>query len=278
MTPEERLRRIPGFSQAAIIRQISAGPVSDGFLVEHGDGQYVLRIDRPTAATLGLDRDAEATIVAAMGEQGMGPRLNFADPVAGVLLTEYLSGHSWSVGELRQPENLQRLGSLLKRLHGLPAIGKPFALRSNLTHYAGMVSTAEAQQMAGEADVLLRRLSADDSRLCLCHNDLTSANILDSQSLHLIDWEYAAIGDPCFDLATIIQHHGLTEEQAEGLLAAYQGPVSDEDRHHLGRYRRLYDRVLALWLLALGCSMDLSREQAEQLAGVRARIAQGPLL
>jgi len=31
-------------------------------------------------------------------------------------------------------------------------------------------------------------------------------------------------------------------------------------------------------LLALGCSMDLSREQAEQLAGVRARIAQGPLL
>lgn len=278
MTPEESLRQIPGFSQAPIVRQIAAGPVSDGFLVEHAGGQYVLRIDRPIAATLGLDRDAEATIAGAMGEQGIGPRLEFADPGSGVLVSEYLPGRSWVVSDLDDPENLRRLAGMLRRLHGLQAIGKPFALRSNLTHYAGMVSTAEAQQMAGEADVLLRRLSADDSRLCLCHNDLNSANILDSGSLHLIDWEYAAIGDPCFDLATVIQHHGLTEEQAEGLLTAYQGPVSDEDRHHLGRYRRVYDRLLALWLLALGCSMDLALEQAEQLAGARARIAQGPLL
>jgi thiamine kinase-like enzyme len=179
---------------------------------------------------------------------------------------------------LDDPENLRRLAGLLRRLHGMQPIGKPFALRSNLTHYAGLVATAEAQRIAGEADILLRRLSADDSRLCLCHNDLTSANILDSGSLRLIDWEYAAIGDPCFDLATVIQHHGLTEEQVEGLLTAYQGSVSDEDRHHLGRYGRLYDRVLALWLLALGCTMDLAPEQADQLAGVRARIAQGPLL
>jgi thiamine kinase len=278
MTPEESLRQIPGFSQAPIVRQIAAGPVSDGFLVEHAGGQYVLRIDRPIAATLGLDRDAEATIAGAMGEQGIGPRLEFADPGSGVLVSEYLPGRSWVVSDLDDPENLRRLAGMLRRLHGLQAIGKPFALRSNLTHYAGLVGTAEAQQMAGEADVLLRRLSADDSRLCLCHNDLNSANILDSGSLHLIDWEYAAIGDPCFDLATVIQHHGLTEEQAEGLLTAYQGPVSDEDRHHLGRYRRVYDRLLALWLLALGCSMDLALEQAEQLAGVRARIAQGPLL
>ncbi len=278
MTQEERLRRIPGFSQAAIVRQISVGPVSDGFLVEHGGTEYVLRIDRPIAATLGLDRHAEATVAAAMGEQGIGPRLEFADPGTGVLVTEYLPGRSWSVSDLDDPGNLRRLAGLLRRLHGMQAIGKPFALRSNLTHYAGLVGTAEAQQIAGEADVLLRRLSADDSRLCLCHNDLTSANILDSGSLHLIDWEYAAIGDPCFDLATVIQHHALTEEQAEGLLTAYQGPVSDEDRHHLGRYGRLYDRVLALWLLALGCCTGLDSEQAEQLATVRARIAQGPLL
>ena len=82
MTPEESLRRIPGFSQAAIIRQISAGPVSDGFLVEHGGSQYVLRIDRPTAAALGLDRDAEATIVAAMVVLGLSW-------LSGVLLTRY---------------------------------------------------------------------------------------------------------------------------------------------------------------------------------------------
>lgn len=278
MTPEESLHRIPGFSEAVIARQISVGPVSDGFLVELAGSRYVLRLDRPIATTLGLDRDAEATIAAAMGEQGIGPRLKFADPGAGVLLTAYLPGRSWSVSDISRPENLRRLAGLLKRLHGTQAVGKPFALRSSLTHYVGLVGTAEAQQMAGEADILLRRLSADESRLCLCHNDLTSANILDSQSLHLIDWEYAGIGDPYFDLATVIQHHGLNEEQAEALLTAYQGPVSDEDRHHLARYGRLYDRVLALWLLALACSTDLDSEQTEQLATVRSRIAQGPLL
>jgi thiamine kinase-like enzyme len=165
---------------------------------------------------------------------------------------------------------------LLRRLHRLQAIGKPFALRSNLARYVGLVATAEAHQIAGEADILLRRLSTDHSRLCLCHNDLSSANILDTGSLRLIDWEYAAIGDPCFDLATVIQHHGLAEGQVECLLTAYKDPVSDEDRHHLRRYCRLYDRVLALWLLAVGCNTDLDPEQVEQLAGVRSRIAEGP--
>ena len=278
MTPKECLHRIPGFSQAVIVRQISAGPASDGFLIEHAGSQYVLRIDRPVATILGLDRDTEATITAAMGEEGIGPRLSFADPGAGVLVTEYLPGRNWLVTDFSHPENLQRLALLLRRLHGLQAIGKPFALRSNLARYVGLVATAEAQQIAGEADILLRRLSADHSRLCLCHNDLTSANILDTGSLRLIDWEYAAIGDPCFDLATVIQHHGLAEGQVECLLTAYKNPVSDEDRHHLRRYCKLYDRVLALWLLAIGCNTDLDPEQVEQLAGVRSRIAQGPLL
>jgi thiamine kinase-like enzyme len=147
-----------------------------------------------------------------------------------------------------------------------------------MARYAGLVATAEAQQIAGEADILLRRLSADPSRLCLCHNDLNSTNILDTGSLYLIDWEYAAIGDPYFDLATIIQHHGLVEGQVECLLAAYKDRVSDEDRHHLRRYCTLYDRVLVLWLLAIGCNADLDPEQVEQLAGARSRIAQGPLL
>lgn len=278
MTPKEYLHRIPGFSQAVIVRQISAGPASDGFLIEHAGSQHALRIDRPVATILGLDRDIEATITAAMGEEGIGPRLSFADPGAGVLVTEYLPGRSWSVTDFSYPENVQRLALLLRRLHRLQAIGKPFALRSNLARYVGLVATAEAQQIAGEADILLRRLSADPSRLCLCHNDLNSANILDTGSLYLIDWEYAAIGDPYFDLATIIQHHGLAEGQVECLLAAYKDRVSDEDRHHLSRYCTLYDRVLVLWLLAIGCSADLDPEQVEQLAGARSRIAQGPLL
>ncbi|MCY0672179.1 phosphotransferase, partial [Klebsiella pneumoniae] len=61
-------------------------------------------------------------------------------------------------------------------------------------------------------------------RLSACHNDLLPANLLDDgRDIRIIDWEYASMGDPYFDLAALCANARLDEDAANGMLTAYLG-------------------------------------------------------
>ncbi len=60
-----------------------------------------------------------------------------------------------------------------------------------------------------------------------CHNDLWESNLIDHGHLiRIIDWEYAGMGDICFDLANFAIHYNTPDAQDEALLRAYFGAVS----------------------------------------------------
>ena len=255
MNPEQVLAGIDSLSGADIVRQFPGGPASHSYLVRHGDGRYVLRIDTAIAQMLGLDRVSEAAVLAAVAEAGLGPEPIFVDADNGVLVTRYLHGSAWTEHELTEDDALGRLAGLLKRVHGLPAIGeemgRPFELPYKLSAYAQTIGSPKADELALEALDILEGLGGTDAHLCLCHNDVTCANIIGGDRLALIDWEYAAIGDPFFDLATVVQHHGLDDGQATQLLRAYLGQVQDDDIHRLRQWCELYGRLSVLWEAAV---------------------------
>src|SRR5207244_398033 len=88
-------------------------------------------------------------------------------------------------------------------------------------------------RLPGDIDDLLedaRRLSRRIApfRPVLCHNDLLAANILDDGAqVWLVDWEYAGIGHPLFDLAGISANCALAENLEVALLDAYRGGAVD---------------------------------------------------
>ncbi len=46
-----------------------------------------------------------------------------------------------------------------------------------------------------------------------CHNDLLAANFIrGGDRLWIVDWEYAGMGDPAFDLANFAVSNGLDED------------------------------------------------------------------
>jgi thiamine kinase-like enzyme len=68
----------------------------------------------------------------------------------------------------------------------------------------------------------------------LCHNDMLPANVLDDgQRVWIVDWEYAGMGHPLFDLAGFSANCDYSEEQDVEFLESYCGEFRRRDLDEL---------------------------------------------
>jgi len=212
-------------------------------------------VNNPGAATLGLDRAQEFYLLQELADSGLAPRPKTAAAHAGFLAVGHLSGKPLCLSEFQNAATLEAVGRLLARLHQVSSqAATPLQLPARIQGYATLAGGAEAQQMAEEAQTLLARLPGA-GKTCLCHNDVNAANLLRQAdgSLALIDWEYAAIGPPAFELGLVAEYHALTDAATRLLLAAYDqaGGSCGADIVGLTGWRHLYRLVQTLWSAAV---------------------------
>ena len=216
--PERIAERVwPG--QEVTIEPLSGGITNRNFKVEADGREFVLRIGGKDTELLGIDRSAEYAASSIAADLGLGPEVvTFVEP-EGYLVTRYVEG---VVGKVE----VDRVGAALRRLHGGPAFpGRFDSFRvvedyRTIAHERGVDVPPEYEAAKELADRVERRRSG--APLLPCHNDLLNANfITDGDHLWLVDWEYAGMGDPFFDLGNFAVNHELTEEAEHALLSAY---------------------------------------------------------
>jgi len=248
---KEALVRVPGLAADSVVNMLSDGPTNISYLVKRGDQLCVLRLDKPLAAELVLDRNAEHGIAETVSMARIGARPLFFDAENGVSLREYLPGRTWHDIDLQDPVRLQLLASRLRDLHALPPAGNHYEPGRAARRYAMQLGTQQARDLADRANLLLADLHEQPSRECLCHNDLVASNVLEgSDGLKLIDWEYAGMGDPWFDLALVLEHHQLDDVLQSGFVRAYlQREPRESELARLLAWRRFYAVLLSLWRL-----------------------------
>lgn len=253
MSLKRALALLPGLAADSVISTLSDGPTNASYLVRRGEDLCVLRLDKPLAAELGLDRDAEHDVNESVFLAGIGAEPLHYDADNGISLRRYLPGRPWSETDLQDAQRLKQLASRMRDLHALPAVGNPYEPGVAARRYARQLGTTEAREIADAANLLLADLRYTPYRECLCHNDLVAANILEgSEGLKFIDWEYAGLGDPWFDLALVIEHHGLGEDLQQGFVQAYllRSP-REQELERLDGWRRFYRALLSLWNLRI---------------------------
>ena len=246
------LAGIPGFEGARLGARLSDGPTNASFRVTRGREYFVLRVDKPGAVALGLDREAERAVLEALAVAGLTERPVHADTAGGVLLRRWLPGRAWTHAEMAQPPRLARLARVLRALHALPPAGRRFDPLGAARRYAEQLGTPGARE---RYEATARAFAAiGPGASALCHNDPVCGNILEGEDGPvLIDWEYAGIGDPYFDLAVVVQHHDVAPVAARDFLHAYLGrPPAAEDLARLERQCRFYRHLLDLWHLRTG--------------------------
>ncbi|MDZ7644245.1 MAG: choline/ethanolamine kinase family protein [Woeseiaceae bacterium] len=253
MTGVDRARvvmaSIPGWAGRDVdITPLSGGLTNRTFLVNWGAERRVLRLAaEPDPAGI-RDAELEVRIQQTAARHGLAAAIEYADPAARVLLTEWLPGTTWDAGALRDRANLRRIAGLLHRLHALPRCGVAYDATAAAQHYLDAI--AEQGPVSDTARRCLRIIEeapASHAPRC-CHNDLVAGNIVVGERLALLDFEYARDNEPLFDLATLIGWHDLDERTARYLLDAYTGGADGTAHDRLAAERRRFDAIQYLWL------------------------------
>ncbi len=255
---------VPGEGAVAIER-LGLGLVNESYRVARDGGMYSLRVPVSDAAALGLDRSWECRVLAGATAAGIAPIIECCEPLAGILVTRWVEGRSWTLEQMRLQENIRKLAQLARRIHALPVPHAP--RRMSPPAWIGEYQEAltrhgvEANHLlAGSGGCLLDLRSGLETRLAaladppaaapaLCHGDLHAQNlIVAGHGLVLLDWEYAHVSEPYWDLAGWIGNNDLGADSESFLLASYLGrqPTAKEETRLKGLVW-LYDYVCLLW-------------------------------
>jgi len=231
---------------------LGGGITNHNVKVELDGDAYVLRIVGKDTNLLGIDRSVELAATVAAAAVGVGPEVvTFVEP-EGWLVTRFLSGEIPRLERVREPDMLARVAEALRAVHGgrtIPGRFDSFRVveiyRETALARGGTIPEAyEWAHGIAQRIELLR----GDVELRPCHNDLLNANFLDDgERLRIVDWEYAGMGDPFFDLANFSINHELDEEARHALLEAYFGEVRAQDKRALELMRFMSDFREAMW-------------------------------
>jgi thiamine kinase-like enzyme len=92
----------------------------------------------------------------------------------------------------------------------------------------------------------------------LCHNDLLAANLIDDgDRVWLVDWEYAGMGHPLFDLAGVSANCAFPEPLELALLMEYRGLVDPRDVRELRVLKAMSLLREALWSVIQTVASDI---------------------
>jgi thiamine kinase-like enzyme len=243
------------------VEPLGGGITNRNFKVRADGEEFVLRVGGKDTALLGIDRDVEHEASLAAFRLDIGPEVvAFLEP-EGYLVTRFLDGEPGCV-------TAQAAAGLLRRLHGSAPIPGRFDVFRVIEGYAEIARSRGVLLPAGfaEAKAIADRIEARRGPVAPrpCHNDLLAANFIgEGDRLWIVDWEYAGMGDPAFDLANFAVMNGFDDEGDRELLAAYGG--ADLAVHVLMRFSS--DLREAMWGLVQQAIAEIEFDFAGYAAG-----------
>jgi thiamine kinase-like enzyme len=232
------LQRVPETAGRTLtLTPLSGGITNRNFLVAVAGSEdgYVIRLAGNDTHLLGISREVEHAATVAAAGVGVGPEVVAFIRPEGYLVTRFIVGRPVSLEEVHRPDTLRRVADSIRRTHGGPAIPGLFvplrvveAYRALALERGVRIPTAWAgAQMAGRR--IERAFLDAPLELRPCHNDLLNANFIDDgERIRIVDWEYAGMGDPFFDLGNFATNHGLSPDEEALLLTAYDGSATAE--------------------------------------------------
>ena len=205
-----------------------------------------------------INRAHEAVAAREAAKAGVSPEVLYFDARDGVMVTRFIAG-----AQTMSPATFKlnagaagRAGEAFRRLHTSGAVFPfRFELFSMIDDYLKVLSTKDVALPSGYHDVVRE---AEDIRSALaahplpnvaCHCDPLCENFLDTgERMWIVDWEYAGMNDPMWDLGDLSVEGRFAEAQEEEMIRAYfGGEAQPAERGRIVIYKAMCDLLWTLW-------------------------------
>jgi thiamine kinase-like enzyme len=240
-----------------VITPIAEGRTNRNFRVEADLGTFFVRVSDKETQLLGIDRSTERLAATASANAGVGPEVVAFLPDLGCLVTKWVPGSSLEEGDLESEPTLADAVAVVRTIHAgpeLPWTFSAFRIEESYREIAedrGVTVPTEYPAAHSMAERIEDAFAGSPVKDRPCHNDLLAPNFIrDGDRLWLVDYEYAGMGDPFFDLGNLSINNGLSEDAQERMLQHYFGEVTEVHRARLGLMRIMSDFREAMWGVA----------------------------
>jgi thiamine kinase len=222
-----------------------------------GQDRFV-RYARAGNERLGADLHAEGEILRVVAAAGLAPPVVRCDPSARLLVTQWMASAGGDPSAAGRDRSIQRVAATLRQLHGLtppPGVrAVDFAVQARQLEIALPARVAQPELTACAAQIWSHL--GPGQAMALCHHDIHAQNLVTDPAgrLWLVDWEYAGLGDPVFDLASCASQLELSAAGTRLLCDEYIRAGGAVERERLELARWAFDYVQWLWYRGLAVS------------------------
>ncbi len=237
LTYEHCMELMPQWQgQELRIDVLTGGITNTLYRVRLSNGQdYVVRV-YGKRTELFINRDMEAENIRLMAATGISTKLVKYLPEKNVTIVEYIAGTVAKNNDFLKTESLEALIRPIKLMHKtrvrLPKLFDPLEGIVQLYQvYRDLCPEYPEFDIRGTIDALQRIWGIADifhSDYVPCHNDLLADNFIMAEDrdrypepVYLIDWEYAGMSTPYYDISDMFQEILVPVEIEETILRIY---------------------------------------------------------
>jgi thiamine kinase-like enzyme len=235
------ISRVPKLAQAQnlAVTVLPGGLSNSSYRVVADDLECVVRITGKNGETLGIDRNREAAALKRAEGAGIAPEVFAFFLPEGHSVTRFVAnGRALTQSEFESIEMIPRLARRLQDIHGLDPVEGTFDACDDIRRWM-RIADDRGGRRPNRLDALLERVYEINDALAvertvdpvLCHNDPYFRNFLDDESLWVIDWEFAGMGDPLYDLAAVA--YSFDSDRRDLLVRSYYGHLDPVVRRQL---------------------------------------------
>lgn len=258
-----------GSSRVSVIEILPGGITNNNYKVTIDDVTYAVRL--AGAGTIEyLDRPAEKHNAQVMADIGISAPIIYYDETTGNQVCKYIDdSKTLQAADFKDEKYLSMAAHVFRTYHdGDKEFISDFNPLIEMESYVKLLAEKNfdfyegSELMCEKVEAIREAFKNNPPPKAPCHNDPLPVNWLDDKkNFYLIDWEYAGMDDPMFDLAALAIEAELNDDQERFLLQEYFG--TDLTEKQLGSLiinKFLCDVLWAYWSI-LQIAMGKSKEE-----------------
>ena len=203
------------------LEALQGGAINRSFFVRQGGRCYFLKLfDGSTAQK--LDRKALFEQQQCLAKLGLAPLPVYLSNNSDFQLEQWVASINLQQSALSRSEKCQLLAHTLSKIHRVELPLAKLDLEYDWRYYVSLSAKKFSAVEQEELRIMLGTWRKETEQLCtVCHNDLAFSHVTEAPCTVVFDWEYSALSNPFFDIASSITINQLSDAEQKILLRHY---------------------------------------------------------